>query len=346
MPGMVRAAAYIRSSPFEASVPELSASAQRARLEQHAAERGWELARVYEDEASMARPRQLPGLGALLADADEIDRLVVVRLDRIARSPARAVEVLQRLEGAGCELVCVDHRIDTGGESGRLVRDVLESLTPPGSVPWAGGWSASVIRRHRIRPATVIDVGAAGGTPALYEAFPDAYHVMIEPLDEFEEPLQAVLEKVRGEYVPSAVGAEQGVTNLNVVPGTLVTSSMLRDARDTPPKTAPREVPLTTLDALLRERRWAGPFCLKLDVEGYEHAVIEGAPELLAQTELVISETSITERHEGALNSAGLIALMAERGFAVADVIDAHRSNAGLLVADLAFKPARDAYSS
>ena len=32
-------------------------------------------------------------------------------------------------------------------------------------------------------PNVVIDVGVAKGTPALYNTFPDSYHLLIEPLD-------------------------------------------------------------------------------------------------------------------------------------------------------------------
>ena len=33
-------------------------------------------------------------------------------------------------------------------------------------------------------PETVIDVGAGEGTFEIYETFPDAYHLLIEPLEE------------------------------------------------------------------------------------------------------------------------------------------------------------------
>jgi FkbM family methyltransferase len=334
---MTRAAGYVRTSPADEPFPDLSAPAQRGRLEQGIAARGWELSRVYEDVGPAARPGSLPGLQAALEDAPGYDRLVVVRFDRVAASVPRAIRVLDRLQGAGCELVCLDQGIDTGAESGHAVRGLLESLAPAGAdAPRAGGWRPRLIRRQGIRPATVIDVGAGAGTPALYEAFPDAHHVLIEPLVEFDAALRALAADGGGEYIPTAVGAQRGETTLNVSTN-LYTTSALRPTAAGAPESTPRRVPVTTLDALLGERRWTPPYCLKLDVEGYERAVIEGARDVLDRTELVVAEVSVTSRFEGAPSSAELIDLMASHGFEVADVIDAGRSSLGVH-ADLVFK--------
>lgn len=53
-------------------------------------------------------------------------------------------------------------------------------------------------------PATVIDVGVASGTPALYTRFPNARHLLIEPLEEFEERLQTICSRYDAEYVLAA----------------------------------------------------------------------------------------------------------------------------------------------
>jgi FkbM family methyltransferase len=342
---MTRAAGYVRTSPVDEG-QDLSAEAQRARLERDIAERGWQLSHVYEDDGPAALPWRLPGLQEAIEEAPSLDRLVVVRFDRVATSVQRAIRVLARLQDAGCELVCLDQGIDTGDDSGRMLRGLLEGLVPANpaaSVPRAGGWTSRRIRRHQAKPATVIDVGAGAGTPALYEAFPDAHHVLIEPLAEFETALQALVSEGHAEYIPTAVGAEHGETTLNVTSDLYSTSALRRTAAQAA-EGIPRQVPITTLDALLRERRWTPPFCLKIDVEGYEHAVIEGAREVLDRTELIVAEVSVSRRFDGALNSAELIGLIGSHGFEVADVVDAGVSSTGVH-ADLVFKR-REAQSS
>ena len=49
-------------------------------------------------------------------------------------------------------------------------------------------------------PNIVIDVGVAKGTFALYEAFPNAYHLLVEPLEEFEDDIISILKKYKGSY--------------------------------------------------------------------------------------------------------------------------------------------------
>lgn len=335
---MTRAAGYVRTPSVERSHPELASAAQRARLERDVAQRGWQLTDVFEDSGPAARPKELPALEAAIAAAHGFDRLVIVRLDRIGMSARRAADVLTRLRAAGCELVCLEEDFDTGAESGRVVPALLERFAPAasGQTVARAGWTPQLVSRQGVHPATVVDVGAGAGTPALYRAFPDAYHVLIEPLQEFEPDLRRLVEEWRGEYVPAAVGAERGEATLNVG-GDLYMSSILSVGEADAART-PRRVPITTLDALLEERNWAPPYCLKIDVEGYEHAVIEGAQRLLRDTELVIAEVSVSDRFEGGVSAAGLIELMSARGFEAVDVIDAARSSLGAH-ADLVFKP-------
>ena len=48
------------------------------------------------------------------------------------------------------------------------------------------------VSRLGFRPQTVIDVGVADGTFELYRAFPNAKHLLIEPLEEFKPALERI----------------------------------------------------------------------------------------------------------------------------------------------------------
>jgi hypothetical protein len=54
------------------------------------------------------------------------------------------------------------------------------------------------------QPATVIDVGAAEGTPPLYAVFPKAPHVLVEPLREFEPQLKELTDRSRRRTTPAS----------------------------------------------------------------------------------------------------------------------------------------------
>ena len=204
------------------------------------------------------------------------------------------------------------------------------------------GWRPENLRKPEFSPATVIDVGVARGTPNLYDAFPDAHLVLIEPLGEFEQDLQRISRRRGGEYVLGAVGSAPGRAEIHVNPAMLYESSLLvNEWRPAEGHEAleRREVEVMTLDSLRSERGWQGPFGLKIDAEGYEHHVIEGAAGLLAETQFVIAEVSITRPFAGGASFAEFIALMDRHGFALYDLLDGlKRGRGGVEFVDAMFR--------
>jgi FkbM family methyltransferase len=197
-------------------------------------------------------------------------------------------------------------------------------------------WDLSAIEGHGFSPRTVIDVGAAAGTPELYQLFPHAHHVLIEPLEEFADQLEEIARAVDGEYIGMAIGAKPGVASMNIE-AILVTSSLKKPIGGPSPIEL-RQVPINSLDQLLEERQWQPPFGLKIDTEGSEREVIEGGLRVLEEAQFVIAEVSVTKRFESSSTSGDFIALMTSRGFGVVDVIDARPSPLGSY-ADVLFRP-------
>ena len=195
------------------------------------------------------------------------------------------------------------------------------------------------LRKPGLSPATLIDAGVAGGTLVLYDAFPQAYLVLIEPVREFSEGISKLLESRDGEHVEAAIGAVSGSAVLHVDPEVPGVSSVLRRAGGAPRSTEERTVTVTTLDELWRRREWAPPFGLKLDVEGYEHEAVEGAAELLGETQFVIAEVSVLERYDGGHTFAGFVLQMDSYGFALCDILDgARQANRELGYVDAMFR--------
>lgn len=324
-----RAAAYIRefSPGRDDAVPapvELSASEQRHRLEQYIADQRWELAHVYEEGAPNPVPRW-PALQSALNDLEEFDKLVVTRFDRLPHSARRMANILRRLQRHNVDLVSVEEQFDTADDKGDAVRKVLSTVArwDPVDASAGNGWSPENLRRPGLRPSTLIDVGVAAGTSGLHEAFRDAHHVFIEPLLDFRDELNQLAETYGGEYLPTAVGAEDGTATIRLH-GSLGMSSILTSLQ-AEEDVELREVPITTLDKLVEQHGWKPPFGLKLDVEGYEPFVIEGASQMLKDTQFVIAELGVRKRFDGDLMCWEFIDLMRSHGFEVADVIDSTR---------------------
>ena len=202
----------------------------------------------------------------------------------------------------------------------------------------AGGWTVERLRRYGT-PATIIDVGAARGTPPLYDAFPDAHLVAIEPLriPEYDRRLDRLAAERGAEVHRVAAGPADGsaVMTIDRAP---VRSSLLEQDR---PAAASQEVPVRRLDGLAG--RWPEPFGLKLDVEGYELEVLRGASAVLPRCMWVISEAHV--RQPTGPGCDALIAHLDAQGFTVCDVLDAGGVG-GYAYVDLVFRPARGSAAS
>lgn len=172
-------------------------------------------------------------------------------------------------------------------------------------------------------PQTVIDVGVAYGTVELYEAFPHARHLLVEPLAEYQGVLDAIAGKYNAEYVLAAASASPGTTVIHVHPE-LSGSSIYREAEGGHVDGIPREVPLVTLDDLCRERGLRGPYLIKADVQGAELQILEGAKKILEETELVLLEVSLFQFFLNGPQFHDVVSNMKDHGFVVYDIFGGH----------------------
>ena len=178
----------------------------------------------------------------------------------------------------------------------------------------------SQIHKMGFLPATVIDVGVAYGTPGLYERFPDAYFLLIEPLAEFMECAQRWLDNVRGELILAAASSRDGEVTINVHQDHLSGSSLLREQMGSEFDGLLRQVPSVRLDTITKQKNLSGPFLLKVDVQGAELDVLAGATEVLKETEFVILEASLFEFMKGGPLFSDVIAYMKMHGFVAYDI--------------------------
>lgn len=97
-------------------------------LRDYAERRGGRV-REYVDHASGAKARR-PGVDALMAACRrrEVEAVVVVKLDRLARSVAHLVDLSREFEALGVGLVVLDQGIDTTTPAGRLVFHVFSAI--------------------------------------------------------------------------------------------------------------------------------------------------------------------------------------------------------------------------
>ncbi|MCR9140734.1 MAG: FkbM family methyltransferase [bacterium] len=178
------------------------------------------------------------------------------------------------------------------------------------------------IRRIGFRPGTVVDVGVAGGTYALYETFPEAKHLLVEPLKEFNPELEKICEKFDASYVNAAAGSEEAELSFNVHVEHLEGSSFYKEEMGASFDGEERKVQCKRVDKLVRERSLPGPYILKADVQGGELDVVDGAAEILDECEIIILEISTFYFMKGAPDLFDTAEYMKKKGYVIYDIFD------------------------
>ena len=169
-------------------------------------------------------------------------------------------------------------------------------------------------------PKIIIDVGAAYGTWPLLKVFPKSRYLWIEPLIEFENALKELSGKYNGQFIIAAAGKFNGATSIKVTPY-LFGGSLCYDKLD---NSSLREIEIIRLNGLIKKYDLRDDILLKVDVEGYELEVLEGAQELLQGCEVVILEVSLFRYTKEHPDFYDVIDYMKKRKFVVYDILGGH----------------------
>lgn len=228
----------------------------------------------------------------------------------------------------------------------RLARTILGKLgyevhRKPGPDSFVG-FNPSYLARI-CQPKTVFDIGIGYGTYPLYEAFPNAKFVLVEPLRHYEDAIDEIARKYDCDIFYKAVSDREGFLGLTVDTKALERSSFAArtSLTKTENKLEVQEVEVTTLDRISGEYPdLKRPILIKIDTEGHELKVLRGSTSLLQITDVVIAEVSIAKRFEDSYQFEDLVLFMKEQGFYLLSFLDITHPEGELRprFADIVFK--------
>ncbi|HEY3419937.1 MAG TPA: recombinase family protein [Methanomassiliicoccales archaeon] len=103
---------------------------QIIKLREFVERHGWKIHDTYIDFASGAKTTRI-GFDQMLRDARarRFDAILVVRIDRLARSTRQLLNLLDDMRQKGVELICTDQQIDTTTSAGKLLFTVLGAVS-------------------------------------------------------------------------------------------------------------------------------------------------------------------------------------------------------------------------
>lgn len=170
-------------------------------------------------------------------------------------------------------------------------------------------------------PDICIDVGAGYGTGSIYSAFPDAHHIIFEPVEENNTKLEARLATLSHEIHTCGLMNERGTLSLAKFGIDNLGSTFMSNGRKENAEYI--EVPINLLDDYKENIDPEKNILLKLDCQGSDLNVLKGGNELLENIDLVIVETSFFkywgEHHPIFIDISDY---MYQKGFSVYDILD------------------------
>lgn len=127
---MVKATGYVRVSTANQVAEGVSLEMQRAKIDAWCELNNAELVNVYSDDGVSGKNiTARPGLRAALAEVKATGgALVVYSLSRLSRSTRDTLDISDRLQKAGADLVVLAEKIDTTTPSGRMVFQMLAAM--------------------------------------------------------------------------------------------------------------------------------------------------------------------------------------------------------------------------
>jgi FkbM family methyltransferase len=184
---------------------------------------------------------------------------------------------------------------------------------------------------------TVLDVGANEGqfVKVARVLFPQAPILAFEPNPHLKSSLERLLSASgRGALLPLACGPEEGVLPLYLTKFSPSASLLQPTALQIPDFPAAEvgetiEVTVKRLDDVVRASELASaPYLLKLDVQGFELEVLQGATSILPDVAVILCEVNAESFYTGQAGFEQIYLFLREHGFKLIDIGEPIRARA------------------
>lgn len=187
--------------------------------------------------------------------------------------------------------------------------------------------SLETLLRCGVKVEAVIDVGVLNGTPPLMRVFSHLRHYLFEPVEFHFDKIKHNYKNIDYELFNIALSDSEDAAYLvgrSVDGGDTVTHSHISDEPVTDEQDKSvlvcNEIRKKRLDSVLDEIEIESPYLLKIDVDGHEIPILNGAERTLENASIVVIEAPLQKRPlpQFLVRYQHLV----ERGFVLMDMVD------------------------
>lgn len=177
-------------------------------------------------------------------------------------------------------------------------------------------------------PKHIIDVGANHGTwtRETLKYFPDAYYTLIEPQERLKSSLQDILDtNSKVSFNAVGAGATSGSFMFTIVDRDDSCSFRYTEEEAKAGGYQQVEIPIVTLNEMVvSNSSLPFPDLVKIDAEGLDISVLEGASDLIGKTEVFLVEAAVfCKEFDNSLLK--IVAFMDEKGYRLFEITDLNR---------------------
>ena len=202
--------------------------------------------------------------------------------------------------------------------------------------------SLRALIRHGVEVQSVIDVGVLSCTLPLMELFPGVKHYLFEPVEFYFESIQENYRHMEHQLFNVALSNENSeafLVGLSVDGGSVITHSQIVNEPITiqqdPRVLECKKIRRAKLDSEMSGIEFASPALLKIDVDGHELAILEGAIDTLPNCSVIVIEATLEKRPLPELINR--FQFIVNHGFVLLDIVDMAYYDGVLWQVDLIF---------
>lgn len=184
----------------------------------------------------------------------------------------------------------------------------------------------NLLKQNGYNPIHIIDIGANHGTwvREVLHIFPNANYTLVEPQGWLSSSFADLLENKNFSFLPVGAGKEKGTFMFTIVDRDDSCNFVMteEDAKKHGFKQLPIEV--KTVNEIVKNSTFGVPDLLKIDAEGLDLEVLDGATDVLGITDVVLMEASVVNPHfKNDIKT--VIQYMDEKGYVLFDITDLNR---------------------